>query len=24
VEVTQDGNRTGGGNYELQWQGAVR
>lgn len=24
VEVTQDGNRAGGGNYELQWQGAVR
>lgn len=24
VEVTQDGNWTGGGNYELQWQGAVR
>lgn len=24
VEVTQDGNGAGGGNYELQWQGAVR
>lgn len=24
VEVTQDGSRAGGGNYELQWQGAVR
>lgn len=24
VEVTQDGSKAGGGNYELQWQGAVR
>lgn len=24
VEVTQDGSKAGGGDYELQWQGAVR